>query len=598
MKQKIKTAIAKREENQSLIGKFEELFPISTYYKQRDFTNYKTGLSFNGSFIRTFILEGLPAVTSQSEVTRVLSELGVQKYSIKMLSLPENLVLLRKKLTFARSVYESLASLTGFMLKKSSIQIRKKVADLNDFEHAVYDENGIMRMSMVLTIYGESKEELDHIEKAMQAKLFIKKWSFVQPLYDHKKTFLDGLPTYTKEPFGGRIYTSLQLAALTVGTSTPNGNGVGIDYRGHLLGFRPNSKHPYFFPYFKNDRVYNITVTGKNGSGKSSLMKKLFEELNLYSIQRIVIDPEGEYKKVGEFIGARVVDLNRVQGINPMYFNEEVVNAMSTEDKALFNVKNDHILNLVSFFTIFPFVPEQYKSNTQLVLKSLTVFYSQALPQERYLEAYLDFLMANKEEFTFASSFENFRPMMPYGGFFNSREPLTMQEEAIVFSLKGVEDPHTKLGMMYIIMTQVKDKMLLNNILPPLDAKVVTTFVDEFHLFLREPAIRDRFVEISKRNRKYNCNFILSTQEIHDFKRYGAESLIEQAGYNFVYRQDERCQELLRLNSQELNTLTRMPIGACYVIDPNSTSGEIVGLNVTLKRHQYDYVQKENSVLG
>jgi type IV secretory pathway VirB4 component len=594
IKNKTEYKINERINLQSNVEKFEEDYKVEQMYDARDFKESKNTLSFNGLVCRTFVLEGTPKYLSSGEVSKTLSTLSKYKYSIKMLTVPEHMLPLRKKITFARSVYNALANVSGLFVNKSDIEVMQKLRDLDGFEEEMYNESTVSRMSLVLTIYAPNLEELDEIEKAMQPRLMIKRWNFVQPMFAHKEVFLDNLPVPTPIQKYGRVYTSNQLSTFMYGTTTPT---MGTrDSGGHLLGISNITNNPYFFPFFKGDRVYNIIVTGKNGSGKSSLMKKLFEELNLYSLQRIVIDPEGEYSGVANFIGAKQIELNRVAGINPMYFNEEVIKVLNEEDKAHFNVKNDHILNLVSFFTLFPFVPSIHKENTQMILRSLTEFYDKATVSERYLEKYCDFLFDNKEKYDFADAFANFRKGMPYGGFFNSTEALSMEEEAIVFNLKGVEDPHVKLAMMYIIMTQVKDKMLLNNIKPVEDSKVVTTFVDEFHLFLKDPAVRDRFIEIAKRNRKYNCNFILSTQEIYDFERYGAESLIEQSGYNIVYRQDERCQNLLKLKREEVNILARMPVGSCFIIDPNGIDGKVNNVAVYLKPHQLDYVSKINSV--
>ena len=603
----------------SLKAKFDSNFPIDKLYDIEDIKENIDTINIGGDeygiFSRTLEIDQFPSNINYNELNRILAVPSDCKYTIKFYIKPANRIILDKKITFARSFYSAMSYVKGMFLKRSEIELSKQVSDLNNFEYELYQNEDAVNLTMIITLFADTKDRLDKVEKKIQGNFQLYKWKFSKSLFNQKRNFILGLPRSISEKNVPRqTLLSKQVSHLLLSTNDPEADAKSMS-SSILLGVENTDNTPYMFPYFKNDRVYNITITGKNGSGKSSLMKKFFEELNIFSIQRILIDPEGEYSDVSNYIGANIIKLNRSKGINPFYYNKDALSTLSVEEGFVSNLVGDHILLLEVFFKQFTFIPEKYKQDTSMLIASLEGYYKscegvlQSITDGEELSrhghdvvpnmiGYCNYLMGNKEKYEFAEVMQNFMPGKPYSGYFTSLEPFELKNEAIVFNLKDIEHAETKLAMMYMIIAQIKDKMLANNAAHTQGSsnKVITTMVDEFHLFLRDKSIRESFIEIAKRNRKYNCNFILATQEIHDFEKYDAVSLIEQSGYNFVFRQDERCQTLLKLKDNQINYITRLKVGSCFVVDPSFNENNLESKRIFLYPHQIKYSAKINTV--
>ena len=567
-----------KNEAQTEVQEFEAKYPVQNIYSQNGIIIQPDHIQHSNKLSRCYFLTQVPSVIDLHVVKAVFNFKKKFEYTIKVRLSPINREVTSAKMQVVKTSIE--AKLSRPFLKASKVDVDAELGEIIGAEQELANGHDGFNVTYILTIYADSLEELNMYDREVQSHTIFKKWVFTTAHFSQEKSYINSLPLPSKDQEKIMMF-SPAISQLILPT-TDNRSGI------YLMGVDKNAGIPYFFDLFRGDRTHNITVTGKTGSGKSALLKKMFEEYNLFGIQRFVIDPEGEYRKVGKLIGATIHYLNRGKGINPIYYDEDIIQYLKEEDKVNFDPKNDHILLVVDFFLLFPFIRKEIGDNTIPLIESLGEFYSLVSKEERHLPKYLEFLKLNQDRFTFYKEFKQFEVGQPFGGYFSSTGSYELENEAIIFDLKGVENETIKTAMMFLTMAQIKNRMFRAD-------KPRACFVDEFHLFLMDIGIRNQFIELSRRIRKYNAFFVSSTQEIQQFIDYDARSLIWQAGYNILFRQSKTSEDILKLTDDELNRMYSLGVGECFIAYDEAKYRD--HLKVHLRKYQINYCEKDNSPL-
>lgn len=178
-------------------------------------------------------------------------------------------------------------------------------------------------MTFSNTIFGNSKEELDDIQKLLELKCQDFGINPNTLLGQQKKGLLSSLLLGNKELILDRMVTGDDCCAIF-----PYNIQEIMDKKGHFYGINALSKNMIMYDR-KRSRLANGLVFGQSGTGKSFIVKGEIIP-NLLDVKNgeddvIILDPENEYRVVAEAFGGNIIDLE-LKGdlhINPCDLNME-----------------------------------------------------------------------------------------------------------------------------------------------------------------------------------------------------------------------------------------------------------------------------------
>ena len=200
----------------------------------------------------------------------------------------------------------------------------------------------MFEVGVYITIYGETIEQIDEVEKDMRS-LLEGKLIFVKPtVFQQEQGFR------STSPFGTdllSIHTKLNSEPLS--SLFPF---VSFDLsaeKGILYGINQHNASLILFDRFSLPN-YNSVTFATSGAGKSYAMKLEVLRSLMVGIDVIVIDPEREFERLAQATGGRYfnVSLNSEHHINP--FDLPPVG----EDENPSDVLRSTIINLVGFFRV------------------------------------------------------------------------------------------------------------------------------------------------------------------------------------------------------------------------------------------------------
>jgi type IV secretory pathway VirB4 component len=581
----------KRIESVDTKNSFESSYPVEEYYNQNGLIIESHEIKHSNRYSRSYYLTKFPnQVTSQDVISAFdLSDKSTLKpfsYYIKLhIKSSDDALLSRTIKTTKMNVAEQVSTP---LIGGSSIDARNIVDNIEDIEDKVAKGQDMTDTTVTITVFGDSLEHLNDIDKHIQSKLRQKKWIFAIPLYDQKNSFLNSLPIPTIGGLSQKVL-SQPLAMMFLPTSTRQSGILPIGYDHYR-------KNIYFFDCFQGDRTHSLSVTGDNGGGKSAFCKKYFEELGLMGVQRWYIDPEGECTKLAQAIGAKVISVNRGAGINIVDYNENIANLFDAEDLSKYNPKADHINWLADFMLTFPVFDESIRKNRTPLLQALSEFYNTVGVdrKKRNMEELCNFLRNHKLSLDYWKycwlGIKNFSDdesdNATFGGYFSTKDEFDFGDDAAVLDISGNENETVRSALGYALLYKVFERML------PKD-RYRALFIDELHMFLKFPGFRDLLTQYVKRCRKYNGFFVLITQELNDYLKYEAVGITKQLGFQIIFSQENINEEVLRINPSDQELIRALPVGNCMIWQKKSNIMDKIKIH--LRPHQVAYSAKDNS---
>ncbi len=570
---------------------FVNQYPICEYFDQNGLVIESHDIKHSNRYSRSYYLRNFPNTVSSQDIVSAFdlsekSNLPEFTYFIKINVKKAKDALIERTIKTTKLNIEEHVSTP--IIGGSSIDARNKVENIEDIEDQVAKGQELTDTTIIITVFADSIEHLNNIDKHIQTTLRQKKWIFAIPLYDQKDTFLNSLPIPTINGMSQKVLTR-PLSMMLLPTSTRQSGilPIGYDY------YRKNI---FFFDCFQGDRTHSMSVTGDNGGGKSAFCKKFFEELGLLGVQRWYIDPEGECSKLAKEIGAKVIQVNRASGINIVDYNDNIIDLFDQEDREKFNPKADHINWLGDFMLTFPVFDESIKKNRTPLLNCLSEFYNSVgvLREKRNMEELCNFLRhheKSKDEWKECwLGIKNFsdaeQDNATFGGYFSTKGEFTFAQDQVILDISGNENETVRSSLGYALLYKSFEKML------PKD-RYRALFIDELHMFLKFDGFKELLTQYVKRCRKYNGFFVLITQELNDYYKYNAVGISKQLGFQCIFAQENVNDDVLRINPSDLESIRSLPVGSCMIWQKKSNTMDRVKIH--LRKHQFEYSAKDNS---
>lgn len=415
-------------------------------------------------------------------------------------------------------------------------------------------EEKIFEVGLYITLYGDSREDLDKAEGEVRGLLDAKLVYTKPALFQQEQGFRSTLPLALDELAVNSKLDSGPLSSLFPFVSFDLTSDQGI-----LYGINRHNSSLILFDRFSLEN-YNSVVFAKSGSGKSYAVKLEVLRSLMFDTDVIVIDPEREYEYLAEATGGRTfnISLSSEHHINP--FDLPPVR----EDEDPSDVLRTNIINLVGMFRIMMggLTPEE----DAIVDRAITETYalkditgaSDFSSLEPPLLTDFEQVLAGME------GAESLRQRLTkytqgtWSGFINRPTNIDINKQFVVFSVRDMED-EVKPVAMYIITHHI-----WNAVRRQLKKRLLV--IDEAWWMMKSEDTASFLFSLAKRGRKYYLGLATITQDVEDFLNspYG-RPILANSSIQLLLKQSPTTIDVLKdtfnLTDQEKYLLLESGVG-------------------------------------
>ncbi|KND51218.1 MAG: Type IV secretory pathway VirB4 component-like protein [Parcubacteria bacterium C7867-001] len=393
----------------------------------------------------------------------------------------------------------------------------------------------IFDLGLYITIYGESKEELDKIEGELRGVLDAKLVYTKPALFQQEQGFRSTLPLANDELAVNSKMNSSPLSSIFPFVSFDLTSDHGI-----LYGINRHNASLILFDRFSLEN-YNSVVFAKSGSGKSYAVKLEILRSLMFDTDVIVIDPEREYEYLAEATGGRLfnISLSSEHHINP--FDLPVVR----QDENPSDILRSNIITLVGLFRIMlgGLSPEEDAIIDRAVtetyaLKDITGdadFTGVEPPLLSDFESVLSGMEGSQSLVQRLSKYTH----GTWSGFINQPTNVDINKQFVVFSVRDMED-ELKPVAMYIVT-----HFIWNAVRRELKKRLLV--IDEAWWMMKSEDTASFLYSLAKRGRKYYLGVATITQDVEDFLRspYG-KPILTNSSIQLLLKQSPTTIEVLK----------------------------------------------------
>ncbi len=453
--------------------------------------------------------------------------------------------------------------------KMHTTDLEQAIADARSIEDSIVrGVEKLYSMSMYLKLSQDNYSKLLKSDKALKDLAFAKQLKLHQLSYKQKEGLESFLPAVNNS-----VNEEFYLTSSNVSSSLPFTTATLNDPKGIFYGITMGGEKVRFDRFSKASKNYNGIIFATSGAGKSFSAKleayrSLFRDINVY-----VIDPEGEFKTVCDYVGGTNIDINPESKtkVNPLQFfssstdSKEVMRTHLGVVKGLLKIwLSDSTYNrgIVSKAVNETYAEKGiYLDNTQTYLKKpptitdlIKVFKRQGQEGKRIATELLQY--SHKGEL--GDLYDN-----------PSTSDVDFDSPMVVFNIQKVPDQE-KHSSIYYLSNFIWQKVLSNR-------KRKLLIIDEAHLLLKDESSANFIENLVRRGRKYNLGVICISQDVDDFLDSPQGSVIaKNADTALILAQKKQSIPSLvkafDLSSIEKDYITRLTKGQALFIKGNTHS--------------------------
>ncbi len=415
-------------------------------------------------------------------------------------------------------------------------------------------EEHLFDVGLYITIYGNTKEELDKIEGELRGILDAKLIYTKPALFQQEQGFRSTLPLALDQLEVHSKLNSSPLSSIFPFVSFDLTSDSGI-----LYGINRHNSSLILFDRFSLEN-YNSVVFAKSGSGKSYAVKLEILRSLMFGTDVIVIDPEREYENLASATGGRTfnISLSSEHHINP--FDLPPVK----EDEEPAEILRSNIINLVGLFRIMlgGLTPEE----DAIVDRAITETYAlRDITGDNDFSGIEPPLLSDFEQVL--SGMEGSQSLVTrlskythgtWSGFINQPTNIDINKQFVVFSVRDMED-ELKPVAMYIITHYI-----WNAVRHELKKRLLV--IDEAWWMMKSEDTASFLYSLAKRGRKYFLGLATITQDVEDFLRspYG-RPILTNSSIQLLLKQSPTTinvlQETFNLTNEEKFLLLESGVG-------------------------------------
>ncbi|HEY4514153.1 MAG TPA: DUF87 domain-containing protein [Candidatus Paceibacterota bacterium] len=412
----------------------------------------------------------------------------------------------------------------------------------------------IFEVGLYLTIYGNTREEIDKVESEIRSVLE-SRLVYIRPaLFQQEQGFRSVLPLATDEL---DVHTKLNSAPLS--SIFPFISFDLTSNKGILYGVNRHNSSLILFDRFSLEN-YNSVTFAKSGAGKSYMTKLEILRSLMFDVEIIIIDPEREYEYLAETVGGRYfnISLSSEHHINPFDL------PVPREDENPGDVLRSNIITLVGLFRIMlgGLTPEEDAVIDRAItetyaLKDITAEANFAQVEPPLLSDFELVLSGMEGSESLVQRLSKYTKGT-WSGFMNRPTNVDMNKKLVVFSVRDMEDD-LKPVAMYIITHHI-----WNAVRKELRKRLLV--IDEAWWMMRSADTASFLFSIAKRGRKYFLGISTITQDVSDFLNspYGIP-MITNSSIQMLLRQSptsvDLVQQTFKLSDEEKYLLLESDVG-------------------------------------
>lgn len=511
------------------------------------------GLTLGASVVRSFFVISYPRFLTDNWLSPVINLDKVFDIAIHVTPLNTSEVMKG----FQRKVAEVQSQI---MIREEKGLVRDPTLDvayqdLEDLRDGLTQaQEKMFEVSLYITLYGSSNEEVDKVENEIK-NILESKLVYVKPaLFQQDAGFLSTLPVGIDSlQIKNKLNTS-PLSSFFPFVSFDLSSDKGI-----LYGLNRHNGSLILFDRFSLEN-YNSIVFAKSGSGKSYITKLEILRTLMFDTEVIIIDPEREYEFLAESVGGRYFDISLVgeHHINPFDLPHP------TEDESPSEVLRANIVNLVGLFRVMlgGLTPEEDAIIDQAItetyaLKDIngdTDFTKLEPPLLSDFETVLSGIDGSESLLQRISKYTT----GTWSGFINQPSNVDINKKLVCFSIRDMED-ELKPVAMYIITHFIWNAVRKN-------LKKRLLVVDEAWIMMKNDDTASFLFGLAKRGRKYYLGLATITQDVGDFLKspYGLP-IITNSSIQILLKQSptsiDLVQKTFNLTNEEKFLLLESGVG-------------------------------------
>lgn len=567
-------------------------------------------MKVGGKYVRSFLLNGYPSIVQVGWLEDLYSFDGDVDTVIHVMPSDERGALdqLTAKITQFEAQLEmeskkgNIRNITSLQDKISSLVAQRRALEQN-YENLYYIQIGA-------NIYDDSIESLRKQTEKLIGKLKGRRINVDEMYLRQEESYKSVLPigqSFVKDKF--RNFNSGALSACF-----PFYYSEISHKNGTFLGINSDTMTPVFVDFYDRSILNNsnASVFGQAGSGKTFFVSLLTLRSAIKGIRTIIIDPEGEYKKICDIVGGANLKISpdAKSGINPFDIEEEI----DDEGVVFVDIKSKvaDILNLIAVMvggltneakaTVAHVIGETYKeagiTEDPNSLYEIGTFFDEAtgeLIQKRKkpmptlsnlrnnLEKYRKSAETNVE---ILSPIVNTLGMFCKGGIYDMFDRQTSDNlkdffdaPVVNFDISQLEESVLRPIGMYIAMTWTWEKFVKKN--PKIKKRIVC---DEAWMLVNKNMAGHEFTaqfleNCARRIRKRNGGLLVASQNFMEFAdNPQGRAVLTNTVVNILLKQNptdiDAVQEVFKLSGGEKQYLLTAKRGQ-ILIRMNDESSQV-----------------------
>jgi hypothetical protein len=453
--------------------------------------------------------------------------------------------------------------------KMHTIDLEQAIQDARSIEDSIVrGVEKLYSMTMYIKLSHNNTSKIRKSDKALKDLAYAKQIKLHQLIYKQKQGLETFLPNVT-DTVGEEFY----LTSSNVSSSLPFTTATLNDPEGIFYGITLGGEKIRFDRFSKASKIYNGIIFATSGAGKSFSAKleayrSLFRGINVY-----VIDPEGEFKTLCDYVGGTNIDINPESKtkVNPLQFfssdtdTKEIMRTHLGVVKGLLKIwlSNDaYNRGIVSKAVNETYAskgimlddPSTYLKKPPTISDLIKIFEKQGEEGKRIAVELLEY--SHKGEM--GDLYDN-----------PSTDDVDFNSPMVVFNIQKVPD-QVKQASIYYLSNFIWQKVLSNR-----NRKVL--IIDEAHLLLKDESSANFIENLVRRGRKYNLGVISISQDVDDFLKSQQGSVIaKNADTALILAQKKQSIPSLvkafDLSEIERDYITRLTKGQALFIKGNTHS--------------------------
>lgn len=407
------------------------------------------------------------------------------------------------------------------------------------------DEN-LFNVTITVVVLARTRKELENNIFELQGILQNYECMLERLTYQQEKGYFSTFPLGVNDINIKRTFTTNDL-----GIFIPFTTKELFSFKGQYYGLNSLSNNVILV----NRKALvnpNGLIFGQPGFGKSFLIKREILDVFLKTQDYIIIlDPEGEYGDLVRLLNGTVIDisLNSDTYINSMEIDLDLKNRDDKDYKPLLS-KISFVVSMCSLIlggntgltkqekscidiacrNIYSEYVEALNGNQDIRMPILGSLYEKLLNMNAPYEEIGKYLAVSLDRYVNGSL-----------SYFNNYSNVDLSNRIICYNLQNMDKEQLDLAM-FIIQEQIWGKVAKNR----MTDKHTWVYMDEFHVFLRNPSLAEYSVDIWKRFRKWYGVPTGLTQNIKDlFRSPQIQNILDVTNFIVLLEQSGDDEKLL-----------------------------------------------------